>query len=258
MREFLEDANEHRDDGYGRAQAHVRQTLPKRFYQETGVGVADGGFTVTLDNRATRTPGQVPVVVPSADIATAMAAEWALQGAEIDPLTMPLVRLINSAIESGESKVPALREEIVKYAGNDLLLYRADGPGSLVAAQEALWDDALVKLARYFGIGFQPTIGILHQEQPRATLDKLAAALENENVFVLSALNSITNLTGSGLLAIAIWHRLLSPDEAWLAAHVDEDFQQSQWGTVEEAASRRVRRRAEFDAAVSALEMLRL
>jgi chaperone required for assembly of F1-ATPase len=258
MREFLDDAHEHRDDGYGRAQAHARNPLAKRFYKEAGVGVVDGGFTVTLDGRATRTPGRVPVVVPSADIATAMAAEWAAQGKEIDPLTMPLVRLINSTIETGEAKVPALREEIVKFAGNDLLLYRAEGPDTLVGLQEASWDGALVAIARYFGVSFRPTIGILHQEQPKATLDKLAAVLEEENLFVLAALNSITTLTGSGLLAIAIWHRLLSPDEAWSAAHVDEDFQQSQWGTVEEAVTRRTRRRAEFDAAVSVLEMMRL
>ena len=31
MREFLDDAHAHRDDGYGRAQKHVRRELPKRF-----------------------------------------------------------------------------------------------------------------------------------------------------------------------------------------------------------------------------------
>jgi chaperone required for assembly of F1-ATPase len=39
-------------------------------------------------------------------------------------------------------------------------------------------------------------------------------------------------------------------DEVWRAAHVDEDFQISQWGADAEAAERRRKRRAEFDAAV--------
>ena len=30
MREFLDDAHAHREDGYGRAQAHVKPQLPKR------------------------------------------------------------------------------------------------------------------------------------------------------------------------------------------------------------------------------------
>ena len=33
MREFLEDANEHREDGYGRAQAHVKQRLAEAVLQ---------------------------------------------------------------------------------------------------------------------------------------------------------------------------------------------------------------------------------
>ena len=163
MREFIEDAHQHRDDGYGRAQAHVRRELPKRFYKQTGVSPVDGGFAVTLDGKPTRTPGMKPVVVPVAPLATAMAAEWAAQGEFIDPATMPLVRLVNSAIESGEERVIALREEVVKYAGNDLLLYRTDTPQELVAEQERLWDSALVRIARHFGVGFQPTIGIIHQ-----------------------------------------------------------------------------------------------
>jgi len=258
MREFIEDAHQHRDDGYGRAQAHAGRQLPKRFYKETGVSPVDGGFVVTLDGKPTKTPGMKPVVVPVAPLATAMAAEWAAQGEFIDPGTMPLVRLVNSAIESGEERVIALREEVVKYAGNDLLLYRADSPQELVAEQERLWDAALVKIARHFGVGFRPTIGIIHQPQPEATLARLAAVLESDGLLVMTALVSITSLTGSGLLALAFWHKLLSADEAWEAAHVDEDYNARIWGEDAEAVLRRQKRRREFDAAVQMLDFLRL
>src|SRR5690606_2440643 len=139
----------------------------------------DGGFVVTLDGRQARTPGRkIPVVVPAAAIATAMAGEWAAQGEFIDPTKMPMVRLINSAIESGEAMIPAFRDEIVKFAASDLLLYRAESPRELVAEQERVWDHALVTLARHFGVAFQPTMGIIHQAQPQATLDRLAASLD--------------------------------------------------------------------------------
>ena len=111
MREFLEDAHQHRDDGYGRAQAHVRRELPKRFYKDATVRPAEGGFAVALDGRVPRTPGMKHVIVPSEAIASAMAAEWAAQGEFIDPQTMPLVRLVNSAVEAGEESIPALRAE---------------------------------------------------------------------------------------------------------------------------------------------------
>jgi chaperone required for assembly of F1-ATPase len=256
MREFLEDAAKHQDDGYGRAQKLARQELPKRFYKEVGVGTVGDEFAVTLDGRSPRTPGQKPVVVPSRDLAVAMAAEWAAQGDVIDPQTMPLVRLVNTAVEAGEERVPAFRDEIVKYAGTDLLLYRADSPRELVAEQERLWDDALVRVARRFGVGFQPTIGIIHQAQPAPTLAHLSEALADEQLLPLAAMVSITGITGSALLALALRHGLLDAEEIWRAAHVDEDHNIRQWGEVSEAMERRARRREEFDAAVLVLRTL--
>jgi len=258
MREFIEDALNHRDDGYGRAQKHVKQELPKRFYKEAGVAPVEGGFTVTLDGRPTRTPGnRTPVAVPVAELADVMAQEWAAQGERINAETMPVVRLINSALESGEATVPAFRDEVVKYAASDMLLYRADTPRELVAEQERLWDEALVRVARHFGVSFQPTIGILHQAQPEATLRRLRDVLEGEDLITMTALVSITNLTGSGILAVALHHRLIAPEDVWTMAHVDEDYQAKLWGVDEEAALRRSKRKAEFDAAVKVLDFLR-
>jgi chaperone required for assembly of F1-ATPase len=256
MREFLEDAHQHRDDGYGRAQAHVRRELPKRFYKEATVKPADGGFAVALDGRIPRTPGMKHVIVPSEAVARAMADEWGAQGDFIDPETMPLVRLVNSAVESGEEAMPAFRAELVKYMGNDLMLYRADSPRELVDRQESAWDTALVKLARHFGVSFQPTIGIIHQPQPAATLKRLGDALADEPLLPLTAMNAVMSITGSGLLALGLRHGLLTPEEVWAAAHVDEDHNISLWGEVEEISERRTKRRAEFDAAVRLLEMI--
>lgn len=256
MREFLEDAAKHVDDGYGRAQKLLKPELPKRFYKEVGVGTVGDDFAVTLDGKSPRTPGQKPVVVPSRDIAADMAAEWSAQGEFINPETMPLVRLVNTAIEAGDERLPAFREEIVKYAGTDLLLYRADTPRELVAEQERLWDDALVRVARHFGVGFQPTIGIIHQAQPEATLTHLAEALVDEPLLPLTALLSITGLTGSALLALALRHGLMDAEEVWLAAHVDEDHNIRLWGEVPEIVQRRAKRRGEFDAGVRVLESL--
>ena len=257
MREFLEDAHQHRNDGYGRAQRQLKENLPKRFYKEVGVGTVGDGFAVTLDGKTPRTPGQKPVVVSHQAIAETMAAEWAAQPALIDPETMPTVRLINSAVEAGEERLPALRAEIVKYAGNDLLLYRADGPESLVAEQEKHWDGALVKLARHFGVGFQPTVGLLHQPQPQPTLDRLAVAVAQIGLLEAVAMVSLVGITGSGLLVIAHREGLLDPEEMWSAAHVDEDHNIRLWGEVHEATERRSKNRRDYDAALKVLEEIR-
>lgn len=256
MREFLEEAEQHRSDGYGRAQHLNKVELPKRFYKEVGIGTVAGGFAVTLDGKSPRTPGQTPVVVPQQALAEAMAEEWAAQGEFIDPKVMPIVRLVNSAIEAGEARLGALRDEIVKYAGNDLLLYRADTPRELVADQERVWDAALVRIARHFNIGFQPTIGIVHQPQPVPTLERLSQSLAETNLIEIVALNSLTGITGSGLLSIALREKLMTAEEVWTAAHVDEDYNVRLWGEVDEATERRTKRRLDFDAAVRVLELV--
>jgi chaperone required for assembly of F1-ATPase len=258
MRDQLEEALKNQEFGYGQAQ-HINQIdLPKRFYKNVDIARIDAGFTVTLDGRQVRTPGRkIPVAVPSETIAQAMASEWDAQGTHIDPTIMPTVRLINSAVESGEDSIPAFRAEIGKFASNDLLLYRADAPHELVESQERHWDGALVKLARHFDVAFQPTIGIIHQSQPATTLAKLDAALEGQGLLSLTALVSITGITGSGLLAIALLHGLLTPEEVWTAAHVDEDHQIRLWGEDEEATTRRAVRKVDFDTAVALVEALR-
>ena len=205
MREFLDDAHSHRDDGYGRAQGHVKQELPKRFYKDAAVKPVDGGYAVALDGRVPKTPGMKPVVVPTEEIAGALASEWGAQGEFIDPQTMPLVRLVNSAIEAGEEATPALVAEIVKYASSDLLLYRAETPESLVQRQDEHWDGALVKLARHFGVTFLPTIGIVHQPQPPATLARLEAVLGDEPLLPLTAIpNPFVTMAVLSLAAMAI------------------------------------------------------
>lgn len=255
MREFIEDALEHHDSGYGRAQKHMQTPRPKRFYKTTGVAPVDGGFTVTLDGRPTRTPGRVPVVVPVQAIAEIMAGEWEQQGKEVVAETMPHVRLVNSAIEGGMKALPVLRQEVLKFAAGDLLLYRADTPRELVQEQEKHWDAALVALARHFDIAFLPTVGIRHVEQPPQTLERLQEVLEGVGLFPAAALASITGITGSGLLAIALREQLITPDAAWQAAHVDEDHNARLWGDDPEAAARRARRRIEFDAAIAVLTL---
>ena len=255
MREFIEDALEHRDDGYGRAQKVMKTPLPKRFYTLASAGELEDGHAVLLDGRPTRTPGRVPVRVPSAALAEHMAAEWNAQGQEIDAETMPVVRLINSAIEGGAAALADLKAEVLKYAGTDLLYYRADSPAELAAEQDARWDPILTALARQYGIGFETTRGISYVPQPQATLDALAQALEPNGHISAAALVLLTGICGSGLMAIALRDGLVTPEDAWQAAHVDDYYNMKLWGADLEALKRLEKRRRDFDAGVIVLSL---
>jgi len=66
----------------------------------------------------------------------------------------------------------------------------------------------------------------------------------------------VTTLTGSALVALALMHGVITPEAAWQAAHVDEDWNMEQWGSDEIALKRRGFRFAEFSTAALVLRTL--
>jgi len=223
--------------------------LPKRFYEQVATAAAEGGYAVHLDGRPLRTPAKSPLVVPEESIAAAIAAEWAGQKDVINPASMPLTRLVNSALDGVSREPEATRAEILRYAGSDLLCYRSEGPDTLVALQEKSWSPVIEWMQERFHARFVLAQGIVHVDQFPETIEAVDAALGDLDVLRLAALNTITTLTGSALLAVAVLHRHLSAEEAWAAAHVDEDYQISLWGEDEEASIRRAGRWTEMQAA---------
>lgn len=223
--------------------------LPKRFYKAADFVAEGGGFALRVDGRTVRTPAKQLVKVADEAIAAALAAEWNAQKDVIDPATMPLTRLVNAAIDGVAKNPGPVREEILRYAGTDLLCYRAADPERLVATQEALWSPVLQWMHDVHGTRFVLAQGILHVPQYPETLEAFDRALGDPDPLTLAALNTATTLTGSAVLAIALRDGHLSPDVAWQAAHVDEDFEISVWGEDAEASARREARKREFLAA---------
>ena len=235
----------------------LRPPLPKRFYKDVSLREsADGqgtGFEVLLDGRPVRTPGKRVLIVPGAAIAQCVAKEWTEQALAIDPSTMPMTRLVNSALDTVADNREAVAAELVSYAGSDLLCYRATNPSGLVARQEEIWEPILAGVERAIEARFHRVAGVVHTPQPAEALDRVAAALTRLPDLPLAALQLVTTLTGSAVLALAQLKGLVTPDEVWAAAHLDEDWQIAQWGRDEEADIRRAIQERDFRAAAIAL-----
>ncbi len=246
-------------DPVRRAQIQMHKPLPKRFYTTVGIGAAeDGGHTVLLDGRTVRTPAKKLLTVPTAAAAELLAAEWEAQKENIDPATMPVTRLANTAIDGIAKDIRAVFDDILNFAGTDLLCYRASEPEGLVARQSERWDPVISWAADKLGARFILAEGVVHQVQPRAAINGVAEALRAyATPLGLACLHTITTLTGSALLAIAFAEKQLSADEAWALAHLDEDWQIEHWGTDDEAFQRRENRWREMQAATATLNALR-
>ncbi|WP_371346730.1 ATP12 family chaperone protein [Ancylobacter sp. IITR112] len=232
-----------------------RKPLPKRFYTRAEAAPVDGLFRVELDGRPVRTPGRHLVAVPSEALAQALAQEWQAQGEFIDPMTMPMTRLVNSALDGVAPNMAEVGDEIVRYAGSDLLCYRTDNPAQLVALHAQLWDPVLGWARERFGASFMLSEGVVHVAQPPRTLELIAAALPDDPLR-MAALNLMTTLSGSALLALAVAHGHLDMVQAWRAAHADEEVQEQLWGTDAEALARRATRFRDFEAAARLYALL--
>jgi chaperone required for assembly of F1-ATPase len=134
------------------AQRLAKREPPRRFYRRAEEGSYEGGFAVFLDGKVARTPARKPLAVSDRRIAKALAAEWEAQGERLDFAAMALTRVANAAIDRVAGEMAAVRAEIVKYAGSDLICYRAEGPQSLVEAQAVAWDSLVVWAREVLGL----------------------------------------------------------------------------------------------------------
>ncbi len=230
----------------------MRPVLRRRFYERATTAVAAEGHAVRLDGKPVRTPAGRALAAPTAALAQAIAAEWETQREVIDPGKMPLTRLANAIIDGVADRADAVAAEVQKYLATDLVCYRAAAPQGLVERQARHWDPILAWAREAFRARFVLAEGVIHVAQPAETLAAARAAIP-ENPWRLGAVHTVTTLTGSALIALALAHGGLSPEEAWQAAHVDEDWNMEQWGRDELALARRAFHFAELQAAAKVL-----
>lgn len=234
------------------ARRGARVALRQRFYAKAETSALAEGHAVRLDDEPVLTPARRVLAVPVPALAAAIAAEWESQRELVDPAKMPLTRLANVIIDGVTTRPQPVAAEIAKYLASDLLFYRAAGPEVLVERQRLHWDPVLSWAGDALGARFEPTVGVIHIAQPGEALKAAGSAIP-EDAWRLGATHSVTTLTGSALLALALARGHLSAEQAWEAANVDEDWNMQQWGRDKLALERRAFRFAELNAAATVL-----
>lgn len=236
----------------------MAQRKIRKFYTDVSIAEADGGFAVLLDGKPLKTPSRSAFSLPTRALAEAVAQEWRGQGDEVDPDTMPLTRLVNTAIE----RVPVNRAPVVEHAlalgKSDLLCYRAESPDTLAALQAEAWDPVLDWLAERHGARLEVGQGIGFIDQPAEALMALEHAVWHQDDFGLTGLSAATSILGSLALGLALAGGRLSAEDAFRHATLDEAFQAEQWGEDEEARARLERLAAELAAVERFLKLVKV
>jgi chaperone required for assembly of F1-ATPase len=225
----------------------------KRFYTDVCV---TPDFGVTLDARPVRTPAKALLTLPNERLALAIADEWRAQGERIVPTSMPLTGLANAAIDRVVPEPEAFAAPLAAYGETDLLCYRAEEPFDLVARQNQDWNPLLGWVQARYDVSFTLVRGIIHQPQSADTIARLSAALGARSPWALTPLQPIITITGSLVIGLALSEKAIDADAAFTAAHLDELWQEEQWGADDFALDARAARRRDFDAACRFLSLL--
>ncbi len=220
--------------------------VKKRFWTAAEITPCEGGYTVTLDGRALKTPAKAALVVPTAALAELIAEEWRAQGEVIDPEAMPATRAANSAIDKVRGQKAEVTEMIAAYGDSDLVCYRAESPEALVEREAERWDPLIDWCAHRYTVRPIIRTGVIHGPQPKALLANLEADVARLSSFELTAFHDLVAMSGSLIIALALLDRFAPPEALWDASRVDEDWQIEQWGADEEAEKLTAGRKAAF------------
>ncbi len=211
----------------------------RRFYEYVAVSACEDGYAITLDDRPVNTPGGTKLILPGEALAKAVADEWEAQGELIAPESMPFMGLSSTAIDRVGSRRSEIDVQVIKYAESDLLCYRADSPLELVARQAEKWQPLIDWAEDIYDVEFVVTAGINPVSQPQPTLRAVEKTLGALDDFELTALATVTELTGSLVLGLALLTDRIGADQAFNLSQLDEMFQVETWGEDQEAAARR-------------------
>ncbi len=260
MRDIFPDPSDilsHQDPSR-RAQIQMQKPLPKRFYDEVSVVEGEGGHAIHLDGKSVKTPAKKNLTAPTRQLAELIRDEWANQVEVINPGTMPVTRLVNTAIDGIAPDTQPVFDDILRFSSSDMLCYRAEWPDNLVARQKERWDPIIDWAANELGARFVLIEGVMPQDQPREAIAAFAARLRKcDTAIELAVLHTVTTLTGSAILALAFAEGQITAEEAWDLAHLDEDWTNEHWGKDAEAEHRRSKRHEELQAAVAIFTAVR-
>jgi chaperone required for assembly of F1-ATPase len=230
----------------------------KRFYTDTAVDAGDGGHRVLLDGRPMRTPAKAVLVLPTRALAEAIAAEWreVPEKADINVSHLPLTRLAATGLDRVTTQRQRVVDDTAKYAGSDMLCYRASEPESLVRRQQQTWQPLLDWAADHYGARLVVVEGMAFVNQPDEAVHKLHHAVVAHSDLALSALYNLTHISGSLVLALAVAEGRLSAEDAFAAAQLDELYQIERWGEDPIAARRHEGIRGDIGAGARFLALL--
>ncbi|MCD8497984.1 MAG: ATP12 chaperone family protein [Alphaproteobacteria bacterium] len=196
----------------------------KRFYKMVSFKEEPGGYAICLDGRPVKTPARHTLIAPHQAMAEALQAEWAAQGDEVKPESMPLTQLLNTHIDKvreGRGEMEAL---VLKYLDTDLLCYRCEEPPEVATVQNEHWNKWLDWFEKIFEERLETTSALAAIKHPASAHEKVAAHVKSLDDAQFTVLQMAVPLSGSLILGLAFANGAASPDQMMDAMFAEENY----------------------------------
>ena len=219
---------------------------PKRFWQDVSISKVGNGYSILLDGRGVNAPAKAPLILPTLQLAEAVAAEWREQIEVVDPAAMPFTGAANAALDKVKNQFGEVAGLVSAYAETDLFCYRAEAPRELVERQQRAWDPMLNWSRDVLNAPLNIAHGVMFIRQPQQSISALQSCVNKFNPFELTALYDLVGLSGSLVAGLAVVEGHETPESVWDICQVDETWQKEQWGQDEIAEELTLGKRTNF------------
>ena len=212
----------------------------KKFWEKVSIKkISSDSFCVMLDKRILKTPLKRELVLPNFNLAQEIVKEWDQDSKNINTESMIFYGLISTSLDKIIDNKNAYINDILDYIDTDLICYRAENPKELVELQKNKWDPIILLLEKYIGTKVEVFQGVLPKKQHATVHVKLNNIINQLDIFEISALHRITNITGSIFLSLCVLKKDIPKNEVFELSFLDELWQAENWGFDEETTQKR-------------------
>ena len=197
-----------------------------------------GKYLLYINNKSLKTPDGNIIELPSMKLAKILLKDYE-SSFKSKPLNIVRpIKITNTAIDKIKPNNIFYINEITDNLNNDMICYFANSPVELVDLQNKEWLPLINYMKSSYNIELIYTSKLFSINQKPDSLFKLKNILNELNIFKLSAIYTLSQITKSIIISLALVNNKISAKKAFENSNLEELYQISKWGKDEEAFDR--------------------
>ena len=197
-----------------------------------------GKYLLNINNKSLKTPDGNIIELPSIKLAKILLKDYESSfKSKLLNIVSP-IKITNTAIDKIKPNNIFYINEITDNLNNDMICYFANSPVELVDLQNKDWIPLINYMKSSYNIELIYTSKLFSINQKPDSLLKLKNILNEINIFKLSAIYTLSQITKSIIISLALVNNKISAKKAFENSNLEELYQISKWGKDEEAFDR--------------------